>query len=153
MQRVSLKMAKRKRKSPYAVIQARLDDISQELHNHLSAHDKMAEQMDRLGKRVEDVEQLAHFPFTLTFWLTLAGVILASMGYIVPGAFLLLAAGFGGLGIVWLHRSNRAGRFASDIRALFVPIPPDRYEIGGIIGHAPQLLAGVVLILLLIVGR
>ena len=140
-------MAKRKKQGPFALIQAQLRAIDEELRNHLSAHDQMAEQMEGLDKRLADVEQLAHFPFTLTFWLTLAGVIMASMGHVIPGAFLLLTAGLGGLGIVWAHRSKRLGRFTSDVRVLFTWTPPDRYELGGFVGHAPQAVAGIALLL------
>jgi len=93
---------------------------------------------------------LGHILATPSFWLTLAGALLAWFGYVRPGADMLLAVGLGGSGIA-LHLGVATGRdpwrVDTVLEALVGAALFRRQKcLFGLAIHLPQAVAGLLII-------
>lgn len=99
-----------------------------------------------------DTEYVARPTETLTFYLTLAGILFGALGVLTrrhrtrrAGGGLLLAVGAAGIGLAWDDWTRRVGRHMS-LTALKHPVPLNDWEKRAIRVHVGQLVAGVVLL-------
>ena len=98
------------------------------------------------------MEYVARPTETLTFYLTLAGILLGALGVLTRrhrmrrvGGGLLLAVGAAGVGLAWEDWSARAGR-RMGLSALKHPVPLNDWEKRAIRVHIGQLIAGGILL-------